>query len=412
LTPGFFQAILKAALARLADHFHISRRPPISARKERSMDTRNRNPRPGFTLIEVLIVIGIIALLMGLLFPAVQKLRETANKSLCSARLGEIGKALQAYVVDHQNKYPTGGGDVGRGPTYLPVSRTLAANGTPARKTEQDWGWMYQILPYIEHESLWALRTNLPSPGPDPSADGQIAMTLIPLYFCPTRRRPMQVANSGEYAPFGLRAVNDYVGNMGGFTIILNGQFHEACANSLASWGGNRIYRSGIFVKSRFMNTSGQLVDLDGLIGPSDVHDGLSQTIMCGEKRLNSYKMGEPQLGDTTGWVSGFGIDTLRNGGFPPMRDAIDPSELVADQFGSSHAKTANFLFCDGSVRPIKYDIPGSGQILQVWVPPMLDLGVQPLPSPPYPPFSMNQSLFQRLCHRSDGGTIDASDLQ
>ena len=115
---------------------------------------------------------------------------------------------------------------------------------------------------------------------------------------------------------------------------------------------------------SRFSETStilSQKVDtatvtaaLDGLIGPSDVSDGISSTIMCGEKRVNGSKLGTPQLGEATGWASGFGVATLRNGGFLPMRDADDPYELVADQFGSAHPRSSNFLFCDGSVHGIR----------------------------------------------------------
>lgn len=368
--------------------------------------------RAAFTLVELLVVIAIIVILLGLLMPALQMVRELANKTVCASQLGQIGKGLQAYVADRNQTYPTGGGDVGRGPGYQPVPRGFDHNGAPAVKSEQDWGWMYQILPYVEKRDLWALRKNAPAPGPDLAGDMAIQETVIPFYFCPTRRSPEVINNTGgEYNPFGFRAANDYAGNMGGFTIILNGQFHEGCANSIASWGGNRLYRSGIFIKARFQDSGGQLMAVDSLIGPRDVTDGLGYTIMAGEKRLNRSKIGQPQLGDATGWVSGFGLSTLRNGGFPPMRDADDPFELVADQFGSAHPRSSNFLFCDGSVRQIRHLPQNDLQVLQVWVPPMSLLGVEPLPSPPNPPNSMPQTLFQRLCHRNDGGTVDTAKL-
>lgn len=363
--------------------------------------------RNGFTLVELLVVIAIIVVLLALILPAVQMARETANKAACAANLGQIGKAVATYLNDSGNKYPTGGGDVGRGPSYQPVPRSFGQSGAPAVRLNQDWGWMYQVLPYLDQDALWKLRSD-PAAAVDLAADAQIVQQRLSIYFCPTRRGPQVINNAAgtEYALFGVRAANDYAGNMGAFTIILNGQFHEACANSLASWGGNRIYRNGIFVKSRFQNSAGALVSRDSTIGPKDVLDGLHCTILAGEKRMNVATLGEPQLGDATGWASGFGLSTLRNGGFPPMRDAEVQGELVADQFGSSHPSSSNFLFCDGSVRAIRHNPPGDPQTLAVWVPPMAALGVPALPSPPNPPNSMVQSLFQRLCHRADGGTV------
>jgi prepilin-type N-terminal cleavage/methylation domain-containing protein/prepilin-type processing-associated H-X9-DG protein len=368
-----------------------------------------RGPR-GFTLIELLVVIAIILILLGLLLPAVQRVREAANKAVCASHLHEIGVGIKAYMADHGNTYPTGGGDVGRpvGGLYTPVARSFAANGTPAMKSHQDWGWMYQILPYIDQKPLWSLPA---------SQDAVIAATPIPLYFCPSRRHPQVIHNQSdpEYTQFGDRAANDYAGNMGAFTIILNNQFHDGCANSIAGIGTN-IYRNGIFQKVRFLeggvNSPGVMVTLDKVIGPSDVIDGVAYTVMVGEKRINRAKLGETQMGDVTGYSSGYGLSTLRTGGYRPARDADDPNELVGDQFGAAHANTMNVLFADGSVRQMRYDIPDEMQVLQVWAPQLGYLGQPPLPSPPHKPNSMYQTLWQRLCHRADGGTINPLSLE
>jgi prepilin-type processing-associated H-X9-DG protein len=176
-------------------------------------------------------------------------------------------------------------------------------------------------------------------------------------------------------------------------------------------FGSSPAFRSGIFIKSKTL-AGGVMKPLDQLIGPADVLDGLSYTIMVSEKRVNQALLGGPQLGDQLGYTSGFGITNLRNGNLPPLQDAVDPLESVGDGFGSAHPAGMNAVFADGSVRTISYQISASPQVLPLWNPLMRQVGIVPLPSPPYPPNSVNVSLFQRLCMRADGGTISAAELE
>src|SRR5437763_132407 len=103
-------------------------------------------PRSGFTLIELLVVIAIIAVLIGLLLPAVQKVREASATTTCQNNLKQMGLAIHMHT-DALGAYPSGGIDW--------QSDRVMSGGTPADYTTQTWGWAYQILPYIEQDSLW-----------------------------------------------------------------------------------------------------------------------------------------------------------------------------------------------------------------------------------------------------------------
>lgn len=133
---------------------------------------------------------------------------------------------------------------------------------------------------------------------------------------------------------------------------------------------------------------------------------------MVSEKSYNSGFYKQPQFGDRLGFVSGFGVNTLRSGGRRPVRDTDSDAEITIDRFGSAHPYSMNALFADGSVRQISYSIPDIPVVAQVWTPLMLPFGVQSLPSPPNPPNSMYLTLLQRLCHRSDGQKVELTQIE
>src|SRR5262249_54037763 len=95
-----------------------------------------------FTLIELLVVIAIIAALIGLLVPAVQKVREAANRATCENNLKQLALATHSYH-DNYNNFPRNGG------------RNLRDSGTCC--TEYSWSWLARVLPHLEQQNLYHL---------------------------------------------------------------------------------------------------------------------------------------------------------------------------------------------------------------------------------------------------------------
>src|SRR5262245_45133088 len=142
--------------------------------------------RPGFTLIELLVVIAIIAILIGLLLPAVQKVREAASMAQCGNNLKQMGIGVHNFHAQ-RGFLPTGGKNWSD-----PVTRN--PDGSLADPPKQALGWMVQILPFVEQDNVYKL-----------TSDSDLYTALIPIYYCPSRRPP--TIRNDIYGP---RAVNDY----------------------------------------------------------------------------------------------------------------------------------------------------------------------------------------------------------
>src|SRR5262249_40574123 len=113
-----------------------------------------RRLRPGFTLVELLVVIAIIGVLISLLLPAVQKVREAANRIKCANNLKHIGLAVHNFH-DTYGVFPNTGGWWVSGIGY-------DATGSPIGLKYQTAGWAYQIMPFLEQDNLYKLPDLLP----------------------------------------------------------------------------------------------------------------------------------------------------------------------------------------------------------------------------------------------------------
>jgi prepilin-type N-terminal cleavage/methylation domain-containing protein len=280
--------------------------------------------RRGFTLIELLVVIAIIAVLIGLLLPAVQKVREAAARTRCQNQLKQMALAINSFQSGF-GFYPTGGTV-----PWATITRSGGAGGAPVLGADQEAGWAFQILPFIEQDATFK----------QPN-DTAIFKAIVPTYFCPARRGPTVVKYNSNLD----HALMDYAAAVPGAGIVQGAE--------TTMWQG-----SDPFVLPVNSNYDGVIVRAktkSGMVTPARIEDGLSHTLVFGEKRLQSDVYAVGDWHDDRGWSDGWDPDVLRVTTVLPKQDAL--TGVTGYEFGSAHAHFMNGAFADGSVHPISYSI-------------------------------------------------------
>jgi type II secretory pathway pseudopilin PulG len=288
--------------------------------------------RSGISLAELLVVVGILVVLLALLLPAVQKVREAAARTQCGNNLRQLGLAAHQYHGVHGH-LPQAGKNGCDPPVHADTdarcqthpacrfaTQPYTLNTSTVALRRQEWGWAYHLLPYLEQDAVYRL-----------ADDDDVRRAVVKALHCPTRRTAQLYD--------GL-AKTDYAGNAGdGF---------------VSDDTGGAIVRTGV---KRVQFT--------------DITDGLGVTALFGEKRMKLDRFGVSRDDDESAFAAGWESEVVRAAVADPdsAGDHRGPSEDVRvtdphvfadadgglNQFGSSHPSGCLFVLCDGSVRGVRF---------------------------------------------------------
>ncbi len=316
--------------------------------------------RAAFSLVELLTVIAIIAVLVGLLLPAVQSARESSRRSSCANNLKQLALGCLSYDSS-QGHFPSGGWG------FQWTGDPDAGFGQP-----QPGGWSYQILPFIERNDLFNMGTNGAVPRTQPNFQTAATTTQtqaardrggvgVDLFTCPTRRgvggQPCSNRATLNMAQISVSGGIDYAGSAGN-------------ASPVNTFSGANAGSNGFPLLAELTTGATGVIYPCSRVTAAHIRDGLSVTFLLGEYNRNPDAYG---TAESSIYGGGSLVVSL-------SRLAQDrPGLATTGGFGAAHAISCHFAFCDGAVRPIRYDI-------------------QP-------------AVRNRLCNRADGQLLDLDGL-
>jgi len=314
-----------------------------------------RKMRRAFTLIELLVVIAIIAILIGLLLPAVQKVREAAARMKCSAQLKQITLAVHSFANNNSDKLPNASWRYNNPSGINPTTGTASGEGLGSGQNV-----LCQLLPYIEQDAVY--KVGLTGVGGGSGAAGQwfgncqdasgryVRFIPIKTYVCPSDSTVTGIGWSAGN-------VNQYMGS---------------------SYAANfQVFGRGL--------TGGYGTSYNSLYGIGNIPDGTSNTIGFAEKLAACATSGGTSGGDiwahpggdwgswqwapnfAIAWSTAAGITSQGNWNQPPQYQPF-PWNTACDAYrpSTAHSGTCQVSLLDGSVRGVTPTVTQTTWIIAV----------------------------------------------
>jgi prepilin-type N-terminal cleavage/methylation domain-containing protein len=313
------------------------------------MSPPRQRPQTGFTLIELLVVIAIIGVLISLLLPAVQKVREAAARVACGNNLKQMGIAIHHY----HDQYAA-----------IPPSR-IDREGSVA--------WTVFLLPFIEQDSFykrWDPNRWYYDQGANAAEGDQIRQTQVKLYYCPSRRQAPQLSIVGDDPDFKWGgSKSHYPGALGDYACCVGDDMKlefDPDPPPAPQYGNGAMVLAKQPPKYAKITLPRRFASWQSLTKFGSITDGLTNTFFIGEKHVEMGKWGTNDPGNLNATA---GDSCTYNGDHPwvvarvagpnqPL--ALSPHDKFLSQFGSYHTGVCQFMMGDGSVRPLPTSTSGT----------------------------------------------------